>query len=136
MAITRISDDVRSGMADVLTAALDSGTGAAKIRVYAGTLNDLDPTGDTLLAEFTLTDPAAGAALAGVATLDFDPDLSTAVLATGIAGYWLGVNSDNVAKVGGDVGTSGASMNFASTSWTSGGTVNLTTGTVTMPATT
>lgn len=130
----RLADDVRSSIADVVTAAIDSGAGAGKIRVYTGTLNDLDPTGDTLLAEFTLTDPAAAAAVAGVATLDFDPDLSTTVLATGTPGYWLGVNSSNVAKVGGDVGTSGASMNFSSTSWVAGGTVTLTTGTVTAPA--
>lgn len=130
----RLADDVRTSIADIVTAALDSGAGAGKIRVYTGTLDDLDPTGDTLLAEFTLTDPAAAAAVAGVATLDFDPDLSTTILASGTAGYWLGVNSDDVAKIGGDVSTSGASMNFSSTSWTSGGTVTLTTGTVTMPA--
>lgn len=130
---TRVADDVREDIADIISTALGSG---AFIRVYTGTLpTDLDPTGDTLLAEFALTNPAAAAAVAGVATFDFDPDLSDTVLATGTPGYWLGVTSGSVAKVGGDVSTSGASLNFDNVSWVSGGTVNLTTGTATAPAT-
>lgn len=133
---TRVADDVRSDIANVITAAIDSGAGAGSIKVYTGALPvDLDPTGDTLLAEFTLTDPSAAAAVAGVATWDFDPDLTDTVLASGTPGYWIGFNSDGVAKVGGNVGTSGASLNFDSVTWTSGGTVNLTAGTTTAPAT-
>lgn len=133
---TRVADDVRSDIADVIIAAIDSGTGAGYINVYVGTLpTDLNPLTDVLLAEFTLVDPSAAAAAAGVATFDFDPDLTDTVLATGTPGYWLGFNSDAVAKVGGDVSTSGASLNFDSVSWVSGGTVNLTTGTATAPAT-
>ncbi len=128
----RLADDVRSSMADVISSAIGSG---GFIRVYTGTLNDLNPTGDTLLAEFNLTNPAAAAAVAGVATLDFDPDLTDTVIASGTAGYWLGVTSAGVAKIGGDVSTSGASMNFDSVAWIAGGTVTLATGTITMPAT-
>jgi hypothetical protein len=93
----------------------------------------LDPIGDTQLAEFTLTDPAAAAAVAGVATLDFDPDLSDTVLATGTAGYFLVFNSTGTAQFGGSVGTSGNPMNFSSVAWVIGGTVTLTTGTLTAP---
>lgn len=130
----QLSDALASAMADAITAEVDAGAGAGSIKVYTGTLpTDLDPTGDTLLAEFTLADPAAAAAAAGVATWDFDPDLSDTVLATGTAGYFLVFDSDAVAVFGGTVGTSGQDMNFASVSWVSGGTVTLTTGTVTQP---
>lgn len=130
---TRVADDVREDIADVITTHLGSG---GFIRVYTGTLDSaLDPTGDTLLAEFPLTNPAAAAAIAGVATFDFDPDLSDTVIATGTPGWWIGVTSGGVAKVGGDVSTSGASLNFDNVSWVIGGTVNLTTGTATAPAT-
>ena len=94
---------------------------------------DLDPTGDTLLATFDLVDPAAAAAVAGVATWDMSPAIDATVAATGTAGYFLVFDSDGTAVFGGDVGTSGASMNFSSVSWVSGGTVTLTDGTVTEP---
>lgn len=130
----QLSDALASDMADTVTATVDGGAGPGYINVYTGTLpTDLDPTGDTLLAEFTLTDPAAAAAVAGVATLDFDPDLSDTVLATGTPGYFIVFDSNDVAVFGGDVATSGAAMNFASTSWVIGGTVTLTTGTITQP---
>jgi hypothetical protein len=132
----QFSSALRSAIADAVTAEVDGGAGAGKIEVYTGTLpSDLDPTGDTLLAEFTLTDPSAAAAAAGVATLDFDPDLSDTVLATGTAGYFLVLDSDDVAVFGGSVGTSGHPLNFSSVSFVSGGTVTLTTGTITAPAT-
>lgn len=132
----QLSSSLAGDLADAVTAAVDAGAGAGYINVYTGTLPvDLDPTGDTLLAEFTLADPAAAAAIAGVATWDFDPDLTDTVLATGTAGYFLVFDSNDVAVFGGSVGTSGNPMNFDSVSWVSGGTVTLTTGTHTMPDT-
>lgn len=129
-----LSDALASALADAVSAAVDAGAGAGYINVYAGSLpSDLDPTTDTLLAEFVLADPAAAAAAAGVATWDFDPDISDTVLATGTAGYFLVFDSDATAVFGGTVGTSGADMNFSSVAWVSGGTVTLTAGTVTAP---
>lgn len=130
----QLSSALASDLADAVTAAVDAGAAAGSIKIYTGTLPvDLDPTGDTLLAEFALVDPAAAAAVAGVATWDFDPDLSDTVLATGTAGYFLVFDSNAVAVFGGSVGTSGHPMNFDSVSWVIGGTVTLTTGTHTMP---
>ncbi|HEY1116436.1 MAG TPA: hypothetical protein VGE43_01940, partial [Acidimicrobiales bacterium] len=103
-------------------------------KVYTGTHTGLDPTGDTLLATFTLVDPAAAAAASGVATYDVDPDISATVAATGTAGWFLMEDSTGADVLGGDVSTAGAAMNFSSVSWVSGGTVSLTTGTVTAPA--
>lgn len=129
-----LSDDLATALADAVTAAVDGGAAAGYINVYSGTLPvDLDPTGDTLLAEFPLVDPASAAAVAGVATWDFAPDISDTVLATATAGYFLVFDSDDAAVFGGTVGTSGADMNFSSVSWVTGGTVTLTDGTFTQP---
>jgi hypothetical protein len=127
----RISSAAANDMADALLALIDAGT-AGTLKVYTGTLNDLDPTGDTLLATFTLTDPA-GTVSTNVLTLDFDPDLSTTAAASGTAGYFLIADSAGTVVLGGTVGTSGADLNFASVAWTSGGTVSLATGTITIP---
>lgn len=130
----QLSAALASDLADAVTAAVDAGAGAGYINVYTGTLpTDLDPTGDTLLAEFPLTDPAAAAAVAGVATWDVDPDIADTVLASGTPGYFLVFDSNDLAVFGGSVGTSGHPMNFDSVSWVMGGTVTLTTGTLTAP---
>jgi hypothetical protein len=129
-----LSDALASAMADAVTTAVDAGAGAGHISAYVGALpSDLDPTGDTKLAEWALADPAAAAAIAGVATWDFAPDLSTTVLASGTAGYFLVFDSDNVVKFGGTIGTTGEDMNFDTVAWVAGGLVVLTDGTVTQP---
>lgn len=134
MASIQLADATASALADAITTLVDAGAGAGTIKVYTGTLpTDLDPTGDTLLATFTLVDPAAAAAAAGVATWDFSPQIDATVAATGTAGWFLVEDSTGADVVGGDVGTSGAAMNFSSVAWVSGGTVSLTAGTVTEP---
>jgi hypothetical protein len=129
----RISSAAANDMADALLALIDGGAGAGKLKVYTGSLgSDLDATGDTLLATFTLTDPA-GSVSGNVLTLDFDPDISATVAASGTAGYFHITDSNDVVVLGGTVGTSGADLNFAAVAWTSGGTVSLATGTITVP---
>jgi hypothetical protein len=127
----RISAAAANDCADAILALIDAGS-AGTLKAYTGTLNDLDPTGDTLLATWTLTDPA-GTVSTNVITLDFDPDLSTTVAASGTAGYFLVADSSGTAVLGGTIGTSGADLNFASVAWTSGGTVSLATGAITVP---
>lgn len=122
-------------LADAITALVDAGSGAGTIKVYTGTLpSDLDPTGDTLLATFTLEDPAAAAAVAGVATWDADPDIDATIAATGTPGWFLVEDSDGTDVFGGAVAASGSDMNASSTSWVSGGTATLTAGTFTVPS--
>lgn len=127
----QLASATASALADQITTLM--GTGGT-IKVYTGTLpTDLDPTGDTLLATFTLPNPAAAAAVAGVATWDFDPDIDATVAASGTAGWFLAESSGGTDVFGGDVSTAGAAMNFSSVTWVSGGTVTLTAGTVTQP---
>jgi hypothetical protein len=130
----RLAPAAASALADRLMALVDAGAGAGTLKVYTGTLpSDLAVGTSTLLATFTLTDPAAAAAVSGVATLDFDPDISATVAADGTAGWFLVEDSAAVDVFGGTCGTSGADLNFSSVTWVTGGLVNLATGTVTMP---
>lgn len=131
----RLADATRSALADQITTLVDAGAGAGTIKVYTGTLpTDLSTVGSTLLATFTLADPAAAAAAAGVATWDFSPAIDATVAADGTAGWFLVEDSTGADVFGGTVGTSGADMNFSSVAWVTGGTVSLTGGTVTQPA--
>ena len=134
MAIT-ISTAAASAMADAITALVDAGSGAGTIKVYTGAKPATPATAasGTLLATFTLADPSSAAAVAGVATWDFDPDISATVAADGTAGWFRVADSNGNAVFDGTVGTSGADMNFSSVAWVTGGTVQITTGTVTHP---
>lgn len=136
MAIS-ISSALATSIADVVTAAVDGGSGAGTLKVYTGSKPATVATGvtGTLLATFTLEDPSAAAASAGVATWDFSPTITAVVAATGTAGYFRVATSAGTAVLDGTVGTSGADLNFSSVSWTSGGTVELTSGTTTEPLT-
>ena len=131
----RLAATARNATCDALVDRLDLGAAAGTIKVYTGsqpTNPDTAPSG-TLLATFTLADPAFGAASTGVADLDADPDLSTTAVATGTAGWFRAADSDDNAAFDGTVGTSGAQLNLNTTSIVSGGTVTITSGTVTMP---
>lgn len=134
MAIS-ISSAVATSVADVLTAAVNGGSGAGTLKVYTGSKPATVATGvtGTLLATFTLEDPNAAGAVAGVSTWDMTPAISAVVAASGTAGYFRVADSAGVAVMDGTVGTSGADLNFSAVAWTSGGTVELTSGTHTMP---
>lgn len=136
MAIS-ISSALATSIADVVTAAVDGGSGAGTLKVYTGSKPATVATGvtGTLLATFTLADPSAAAAAAGVATWDFSPTITATVAATGTAGYFRVADSSGTAVLDGTVGTSSADLIFSSVSWTSGGTVELSSGTTTEPLT-
>lgn len=114
----------------------DVGAGTIAIRTGAGpaTANDA-PTG-TLLATVTLNDPAFGAGVAGVATLDVTPALTTTGVAAGTAGYFrLHDNSGDVVLQGSATVTGGGGdLELNTTSIAIGTTVEITSGTLTMPA--
>lgn len=136
MAIS-ISSGLATSIADVVTAAVDGGSGAGTLKVYTGSKPATVATGatGTLLATFTLADPSAAAAAAGVATWDFSPTITATVAATGTAGWFRVADSTGAAVFDGTVGTSGADLIFSAVAWTSGGTVELTGGTTTEPLT-
>ncbi|MEV0584091.1 hypothetical protein [Nonomuraea sp. NPDC050310] len=131
----RISNAVRSALANQVTTAIDAGAGAGKLRIYT-TAQPAGPDtavgAQTLLAEFTLADPSFGAASNGVITLAGTPR-STTGLAAGTAAWFRVLDSNNVAVADGAVGTSGAELNLNTLTISVGVNVEITSGTITMP---
>lgn len=132
---TKLTNAAASQLADQLDAYINSG-GAAKIRIYSGTepaTADTALSGNTLLADFALSNPAFGAASNGVITLNGTP-LTVAASATGTASFFrILQNNATTVVMQGSVGTSGAQLNLNTTSITSGVNVTITSGTITMP---
>ncbi|TMS00161.1 hypothetical protein [Nonomuraea basaltis] len=132
----RVSNAARSAAADAVRLLIDAGAGAGKIRVYNGSQPagpDTALSGQTLLAEFTLADPSFGAASNGVTTLLGTPRTTTGV-AAGTASWFRALDSNNVAILDGAVSTSSAELNLNTTTISIGVNVEITAGTITMPA--
>lgn len=132
-----ISTAVRNALADAFTARVDAGAGAGVLEVRTGgkPASPNDAATGTLLASFTLADPAYAAAANGVAALDATPVLTTTGLAAGTAG-WFRVK-DSAGNTVGD-GTAGGSGSGADMIWDNpviavGQTLNITAGSVTQP---
>jgi hypothetical protein len=105
-------------MLDEITALVDAGAGAGTLRIYDGTPPadaDTALSGNTLLAQLTMSDPSAAAAsgddwTASSITADSSAD------ATGTATFFRILDSNAVVVLQGTVGTSGADINLNSTS--------------------
>jgi hypothetical protein len=131
-----LATSARTAMCDALVDLLDAGAGAGTIQIRSGTrpaTPNTTATG-TLLATVTLVDPAFGAASAGVATLA-DPASVNAV-ATGTASWFRALDSSSNAVMDGDVTATGGGgdLTLGTTSITSGLAVDITGGTITVPA--
>ncbi|MGI5171889.1 hypothetical protein ACQEU3_46860 [Spirillospora sp. CA-253888] len=141
--MAKINDDARNAAANAIAALIDGGSSAGMLRIYTGTAPATPgtaPTG-TKLVEITLNDPAFATASSGSAALDVTPALTGTGLANGTAGYarlvdstqaagsGLGVIDLTVSATGG-----GGEVQLATLSISTGLTVDLTSGTLTMPA--
>lgn len=131
---TRISTASRNAAADAIVDLLDAGAGAGTLKIYTGPQPATGDTAEsgTLLATFTLSDPAFGAASSGVATAA--AIANTTGVAAGTAGYFRAEDSTGANVLDGSVGTSGADLNLNTTTISVGLTVSITSWTVTMPA--
>lgn len=130
-----ISAAARNAAADAITALVNAGAAGGKLQIRSGTQPagpDSTATG-TLLAELTLADPAFGAAAGGVAALAGTP-LSVTAVAAGTATWFRILDSDGVARVDGSVGVSSADLLVNTTTVSVGLDVEITDGTLTMPA--
>lgn len=139
----RINTAARNAAADAIAALVNGGSGPGVLRVYTGTQPATPATAPsgTLLAEFTLSDPAFAAAAAGASVLDITPALTDSGITNGTAGYWricdsteaagtgLGVIDGSITATGG-----GGDLTMNTTTISTGVTVTITAGTVTMPA--
>ena len=130
-----LATTARNAMCDALVDLIDAGASAGTIQIRTGTrpANPNTAATGTLLATVTLIDPAFGSAASGVATLS-DPVAVTAV-ATGTATWFRALDSNSNAVMDGDVTATGGGgdLTLATTSITSGLSVDITGGTVTVP---
>jgi hypothetical protein len=136
---TSLTTAARNAAADAVVDLVDAGGSPGELRIYSGTppATAQDAlSGNTLLAQLTLSDPAFGAAAAGVATAAAITGDSAAD-ANGTATFFRvgSVNTGTFTPVfQGTVGTSGAELNLSSTTFSIGGPVNVTSLTYTQPA--
>lgn len=133
----RLSANLANTLANAIDDAFNAGSGAATIKIYTGTqpaTADTAVGGATLLATFTLSDPAFGNASGGTITMAGTP-LTVAAAATGTAGWFRAESNGGgtLTVLDGSVGTSGHQINLNTTSITSGVNVTITSGTITMP---
>lgn len=124
------STAIRNAQLDAITTAVGT---TAKLRIYSGTrpANVAASITGTLLAELTGNATFAPAASGGVLTLNsITADASAD--ATGTATHFRLWNSaGSTAMIDGDVSTSGADLNLNSVSLTAGGSVAVTSFTIT-----
>ena len=130
-----LSTAARNAAANGVVDLIDAGSGAGTLLIYDGTrpanANTAVST-QTLLATLTFSDPAFGNAATGVATASSITGDSSAD-ATGTASWARALDSDANVVADFSVGTSGADINLNSVSLVAGGTVDITSFTITMP---
>lgn len=130
---TRLPTNVQNAAGDAVVDLVDAGPSFGTIDIRTGAqpaTANLAATG-TLLATFTLADPAFSAMVLGVATLDNTPVISTTGLAAGTAGWFRMKDSAGVTVMDGLVG---AELILNTTTISIGVTIEVVSGTVTMPA--
>lgn len=121
---------LRNARADQITTDIDSGAGAGTLRIYDGTppaSANAALSGNTLLAQLTLSDPCAAAAASGVLTFNAITD-DTSADNTGTATFFRLLDSDTNVAVQGTVGQGSGDLSLDSTSITAGQTVSVNTG--------
>ena len=130
----RLSTDTRNKACDAIVDDIDAGAGAGTIAIRTGTqpTNVGDADTGTLLGTLTFSDPAFGSASTGVATAssitsDTNADNS------GTAGHFRIKDSDGNIHSDGTCGTSGAELNFDNATIVAGGTIAISSMTLTMP---
>ena len=135
--VTRIPTNSRNAACNGVVDLLDAGSGPGTVQIRTGSqpATGNDAASGTLLGTLTLSDPAFGNAATGVATAASITGDSSAD-ATGTAGWFRAYDSDGNAVIDGACGTSGsgAEMILSTTSIVTGGTINITSWTVTAPA--
>lgn len=129
----KISTAARNAMVDAFTALVTT-TSHLYIRTGAAPTNTSDGDSGTLLATLTMNATAFGAASSGVATAGSITSETNAPNSGTMGHYRIKNNADAAVVCQGDVGLSGADINFDSVTVVAGGTVALTSLTVTQPA--
>lgn len=133
----RITDAAQNAAVDAVVDLVDVGAGTAVLEIRSGTqpadADDVDA--GTLLVSFDLSATAFGAAASGSAALQ-GTTLTTTADAGGTAGHFRIKDKDGTAVFDGDVTATGGGgeIELDNTSITSGQTVNITSYSVSIPA--
>lgn len=126
-----------NAMADKVDDLVNGGTPPGTIKVYSGTqpANANTAITGTLLATFTLDNPAFGAASGGVITLGATPLTATGA-AAGTATHFRVANGSGATVFDGDVTATGGGgdLQLNTTTISVGVSVEITSGTFTQPA--
>lgn len=125
MALGYVATLRNNQLAQITTSVGTSG----KIRIYSGTRPATGGTETTVLAELPCSATFAPAPSGGVLTVN--AITSATASASGTASWFRVLTSANAAVLDGDVGTSGSDLNLNSTSITSGGSVAISSFTIT-----
>lgn len=131
----KISDLARNAAVNAVTALIDAGSppGHLYIRTGSAPTNTTDSDSGTLLATLALSSTSFGAASSGTATANSITS-DTNAANTGTAGHFRIKNAAGTTIIQGSCGTSGADINFDSVSIVAGGTVAISSLTLTQPA--
>lgn len=122
----------RNANVDATASRFDLGAGPATLDIRTGAKPATPATGatGTLLATFTLADPAWGAAAAGSAALDVSPAISTTAVAAGTAGWFRVKDSAGNTVLDGTAGGGGSDLVLTNPVITNGQVLNLISGTM------
>lgn len=134
----KLGTTARNAACDGIVDTIDGGTPPGRIEHRTGTqpTNVGDASTGTLLGTNLFSNPAFGAAAAGVATANAITS-DTSADNSGTAGYfriYTGTGADTAALAQGNSGTSGADLNFDNNVIVAGGTIAISSMTVTVPA--
>lgn len=132
----RIPTALRNSVCDLVVDALDAGAGAATIEIRTGSQPASADTAasGSLLATFTLADPAFGSSSSGTAALASTPR-STTGTAAGTAGWFRAKDSSGNTVFDGSVTATGGGgdLQLNTTTVSVGVGLDITAGSVTMP---
>lgn len=133
----RLGTTCRNAAADGIVDAIDAGAppGRCEHRTGAQPANVGDASSGTLLGTNLFSNPAFGAAAAGVATASAITNDSSADN-SGTAGYfrgYTGAGADTAALFQGNSGTSGTDLVFDNATIVSGGIIAISSWTITVP---
>ncbi|HEX7099347.1 MAG TPA: hypothetical protein VF377_08890 [Acidimicrobiia bacterium] len=122
---------LRNAQLQALADLIDAGAGAGKLRIYSGSRPSTGGSETTILAELTLSSPPEASVSNGVLTFGTISD-ATAV-ASGTATWFRILDSDNNPLIDGSVSATGGGgdLQLNSTSIVAGGTVSITSFTIT-----
>lgn len=124
---------MRNNAANGIVDTIDQGSGAGTVKIYTGSQpGSVGGTYGTLLGTLTFSDPAFGNASTGVATASSITS-DTNADASGTAATFTLTDSDLNVLADGDCGQGSGTMNFDSTAVVAGGTLAISSMSVTQP---